>query len=94
MDNDVGKEKKVSHVRTYIYVFLILAAITSFEIYLNSLVIAREIQNGLFLSLSLAKATLVGAFFMHLRTDSKIFTYIFLIPALLFIMFAYLTIAS
>ena len=94
MENDLGQEKKVSHVRTYFYVFLILAAITAFEIYLNSLAIVQEIQNGLFLSLSLAKAALVAAFFMHLRTDSKIFTYIFLLPVLLFIMFAYLTIAS
>ena len=94
MDKDMGEEKTISHVRTYFFVFLILAAITAFEIYLNSLVIVQEIQNGMFLALSLAKAGLVAAFFMHLRTDSKIFTYIFLLPALLFIMFAYFTIAS
>ena len=94
MDKDMGEEKTISHVRTYFFVFLILAAITAFEIYLNSLVIVQEIQNGMFLALSLAKAGLVAAFFMHLRTDSKIFTYIFLLPALLFIMFAYVTIAS
>jgi caa(3)-type oxidase subunit IV len=94
MENDPGKEKTISHRRTYFYVFLILAAITAFEIYLNSLAIVQEIQNGMFLSLSLAKAALVAAFFMHLRTDSKIFTYIFVIPALLFVVFAYLTIVS
>lgn len=91
---DTGTEKKVSHVRTYFYVFVILAAITAFEIFLNTLSIAAAVSNALFLTLSLAKAALVAAFFMHLRSDSKFFTYIFIIPAVLFVMFAYLLIAS
>lgn len=94
MENNIASGKTESHVRTYVYVFLILAAITAFEIYLNSLNIVQEIQNGLFLILSLIKAALIGAFFMHLHTDSKFFTFIFVVPALLFIMFAFFTIAS
>ncbi|GAI83800.1 unnamed protein product, partial [marine sediment metagenome] len=43
---------------------------------------------------SLAKASLVAAFFMHLRSDAKLYTYIFLLPTIMFVLFALLTIAS
>jgi hypothetical protein len=31
---------------------------------------------------------------MHLRSDSKLYTYIFILPAVMFILFALLTVAS
>jgi hypothetical protein len=46
----------------------------------------------LFLALSLAKAALVAAFYMHLRRDNRVYTIIFLLPVLLFVTFALLTI--
>jgi len=45
---------------------------------------------ALFLALSLVKATLVAAFYMHLRDDPAVYTYIFVIPAVLLAAFVFM----
>ncbi len=77
---------------SYVAVFLILAVITAAELGIKSLGLPRAATNGLFLALSLAKAGLVAAFYMHLRRDNRIFTIVFLLPVVLFVTFALLTI--
>lgn len=77
---------------SYFAVFVILALITAVELGLNSLGLPRAVASGLFLSLSLAKAGLVAAFYMHLRRDHRIYTIVFLLPVVLFVTFALLTI--
>ena len=83
-----------SGVRTYVLVFVSLAIITAIEIILTTVSIAQQTLTPAFLALSIAKAALVAAFFMHLRSDSRFYTYIFLLPVVMFVLFALLTIAS
>lgn len=82
--------------RTYLGVFLLLAVITIVEILLASprIGLFGGVQTGVFLALSLSKASLVAAFYMHLRSDSKLYTLIFLIPMALLLLFAYLMLVS
>ena len=73
-------------------VFVILALITAIELGVKGLGLPRAATNGLFLLLSLGKAALVAAFYMHLRRDNRIYTVIFVLPVVLFVVFALLTI--
>lgn len=77
-------------------VFLVLAVITAFEVWLSSsrVGLSRELLTPLFLVLSLSKAGLVAAFYMHLRSDSRFYTYIFLLPVVLLLLFAYLMVVT
>jgi len=73
---------------TYAIVFLILAALTAIEIALSMLGIDPALRTPAFLALSLAKATLVAAFYMHLRHDSRLYAFVFIVPVILFALFA------
>ena len=73
---------------TYAIVFLILAALTAIEIALSLLAVDPGLRTPVFLILSLAKASLVAAFFMHLRQDSRLYTFVFIVPVVLFVLFA------
>lgn len=77
----------------YGWVFLILVLATGFELLLASMGVPRGLRNSAFLVLSLTKAGLVAAFFMHLRRDSRFYTYIFLVPVALLVVFILLTLA-
>lgn len=94
MENQTSSHATRSNLRTYVFVFIILAIITGIEVILSTLSISRQVLTPTFLALSLAKASLVAAFFMHLRTDSRLYTYIFLLPTVMFVLFALLTVAS
>ena len=93
-------ESKTSHKShsnlIYTIIFIILAVITGVEIFLSSptLQISRALRNTFFILFSLGKASLVAAFFMHLRSDSKFYTYIFLGPVVMLIIFAYVMVIS
>ena len=80
--------------RRYIFVFAALAAITLIEIGMTQAPLAASLATGLFLAFSLAKATLVAMFFMHLREDSRIYTAIFLLPVVLVLAFSALMLMS
>ncbi len=67
----------------YSRVFILLAVITAFEILLGTSEIVRSIRTGLFLMLSLIKAGFVAAYYMHLKSDSRPYSYIFIGPAVL-----------
>lgn len=81
------------HHPPYGFVFLILLLATGFELLLNSMGVPRGLGNSAFLVLSLAKAGLVAAFFMHLKRDSRFYTYVFLVPVALLVVFVLLTLA-
>ncbi len=80
---------------TYAVVFLILAVITVVEVLLSTgLGVPQDLRNGLFALFSISKAALVAGFYMHLKTDSRIYMYILLIPVVLLIVFAYVAVRS
>lgn len=76
------EEKVQAHVEehkrpNYFLVFLALAALTLAEVGVTFLNIP---QIPILAALASAKIVLVAMFYMHLKTDSKWFTYIFLVP--------------
>jgi caa(3)-type oxidase subunit IV len=89
-EHSTAGARAASGPRTYAMVFLVLALITAVEVALAQLPVVRSVRNAVFLALSLGKAGLVAGFYMHLRTDSRVYTYIFLSPAVLLLVFAYL----
>lgn len=86
--------KPHNRVRIYALIFLALAAITLVELLLSSpnVVVARNLLNPLFVFFSLGKVALVAAFYMHLRSDNRFYTFIFLLPVVLLIVFALMVI--
>jgi caa(3)-type oxidase subunit IV len=70
-------------IRTYLLVFLGLALITAIELSLVTFGIARGARAPILILLSLSKASLVAAFFMHLRSDSRLYLYVFVTPVVL-----------
>ncbi len=61
----------------YIKVGLILAAITALEVVVYYLDIVQGLLIGALLALSALKFVLVALWFMHLRFDTKLFTFLF-----------------
>jgi caa(3)-type oxidase subunit IV len=90
------QQKTTSSVWGYLAVFVALGVITAIEIFLSlpSTNVSRQILTPIFIVLSLGKATLVAAFYMHLRDDSRFYTIIFILPALLLLIFAVLATVS
>jgi caa(3)-type oxidase subunit IV len=84
--------KPSTGVRTYAIVFIVLAVITILEILLSrpGVGVTRQVLTPTFLLFSLGKAGLVAGFFMHLRSDTRFYTYVFLFPAALLLIFALL----
>jgi caa(3)-type oxidase subunit IV len=84
--------KPATSIRTYAGVYAVLGLITLIEILLADSQggLSRQVLTPAFLMFSLAKASLVAAFFMHLRNDSKFYTAVFLLPAVLLLIFALL----
>ena len=76
----------------YGVVFLLLAVLTGIELGLKNLNLRSDVLAPLFLALSLGKAGLVAAFYMHLRRDNRFYTVIFVLPVLMLVVFALLTI--
>lgn len=79
---------------TYVLVYVLLAVVTAVEVGLSTLGLAAQASTALFLVLSFIKAALVAAFFMHLKDDHRLFRYILVLPAILLIIFVFLTIPS
>lgn len=74
----VGETASGSHKRPhYVAVFLGLAALTLAEVGVTFLPIP---QLPFLLALMATKAALVALFYMHLKTDSRWYAYLFLIP--------------
>jgi cytochrome c oxidase subunit 4 len=67
-------------VRTYVYVALVLTAITALEVGVIYIRFLTPIIVPLLLAMSLAKFILVVMFFMHLRYDARPLTVVFVGP--------------
>ncbi len=84
------------HRRPYVYVFIALAVVTLIEVYLSGFHFATYADRvTLLVTLATFKASLVAAYYMHLRYEPR---WIMLIPfgglALVFILVAALTTAA
>jgi cytochrome c oxidase subunit 4 len=77
----------------YGIIFLGLVVLTLIELGVSVLRVPSPLSTGLYLGTSALKAGLVAAYFMHLREDARLYTTIFVLPVLLLLVFALLTIA-
>jgi caa(3)-type oxidase subunit IV len=83
MQSDALQSEPSFGIRTYLLVFLGLAIVTAVELAMVSFGLARSVRVPILVLLSLGKASLVAAFFMHLRSDSRMYLFIFITPVLL-----------
>lgn len=67
-------------VRTYLIVAAVLSVITAVEISVFYLTIFERVLAPVLIVLSIAKFSLVVMFFMHLRSDHRAFTGLFVGP--------------
>jgi cytochrome c oxidase subunit 4 len=75
-----GASHEHASVRTYVYVALVLTAITALEVGVIYIRFLTPIIVPLLLAMSLAKFVLVVMFFMHLRYDARPLTVVFVGP--------------
>ncbi|HLC05695.1 MAG TPA: cytochrome C oxidase subunit IV family protein [Anaerolineales bacterium] len=91
MQSDARIPSRASvRIQTYLLVFLGLALVTAVELAIASLGLARSVRVPILVLLSLGKASLVAAFFMHLRSDSRLYLVIFITPVILILAVAIL----
>lgn len=84
-------ETKRRPALTYAVIFIILGVLTAIEVALSAPSLGIDlggVTTAVFLLLSAAKASLVAAFFMHLKDDSRLYLFTFLAPVLLLLAFA------
>jgi caa(3)-type oxidase subunit IV len=76
----------------YGLIYLGLVALTAIEVAVATLAIAPGLLGAFLLTLALAKAWLVAAYYMHLHGDSRLYTAVFVLPVLLLAVFSLLSI--
>lgn len=78
MEQTEEKRTVTEHKRpNYLLIFAVLAALTLAEVGVTFLPIP---QVPILLGLAATKIVLVAMFYMHLKTDSRWYTYLFLVP--------------
>lgn len=77
----------------YGIIFLGLLVLTAIELGISALRVLPPFSTGLYLLFSGLKVALVAAYYMHLREDHRLYTAIFVLPVLLLVVFALLTMA-
>ncbi len=93
MADDVAHLRK--HIRTYIYVFLTLGALTLVTVWASYLPISTQGHVVVALLIAAIKAALVALFFMHLISERRLihrilaFTGIFFLGLIFLSLFAY-----
>jgi caa(3)-type oxidase subunit IV len=75
-ENDKKEEKPDIKHSNYIGVFIALAVLTAVEVAVTQ--IPTFPHAPILIPLSLLKAALVALFYMHLRSDRRIFSYLFI----------------
>jgi cytochrome c oxidase subunit 4 len=80
---EAAGHREHASVRTYLYVALVLTAITALEVGVIYIRFLTPIVVPLLLAMSVAKFVLVVMFFMHLRYDARSLTGLFVGPLLI-----------
>jgi cytochrome c oxidase subunit IV len=65
-----------------VLVFAILTITTIIEIGVSFVALPEDLLNPLLMAMSFVKATLVAAYYMHLRYEKWYYTAIFIVPAM------------
>ena len=76
-----------NYLAVFIALAVITAIITAVELSSDYLGIPRPILNAFYVAMAVAKATLVAMYYMHLKQDSRLYTALFVTPAMFAIVF-------
>src|SRR5919202_1574038 len=76
VEGSTAREEHGKHPN-YVAVFLVLGVLTAIEIAASQFLIHSPAKVPMLLLLAAAKAALVALYFMHLRFDSRIFSFFF-----------------
>ena len=79
---DTGHHDKHPSAVEYVVIGLILATITAAEVGLYYIDVSRGLLVGTLAIMSVAKFTIVVLWFMHLKFDNRLFSYLFLLGLL------------
>lgn len=77
--------EKHQHHPNYLLVFASLAVLTAIEVAVTYVPVLEPVLTPILLVLSFFKAMLVVLYFMHLRFDSRWYSFIFFVPFVLVI---------
>ena len=78
----------VHHRPNYMLVFVFLGLLTAVEVGVTFSGLVKSVQVPLLIALAIAKATLVGMYYMHLRFEGRLLRFIAVGPLLLAIILA------
>lgn len=87
MESQAVETAHTSGRRIYTQVFVALVVLTAIEVGLTFLGLPRGVVTAVFLVLSLGKAGLVAGYYMHLRDDPPLYSWIFILPVLMLVVF-------
>lgn len=76
------------HRPNYMLIFVFLGLLTAVEVGVAFIGLPKSIQVPLLIALAIAKATLVGMYYMHLRFEGRLLRFIAVGPLLLAIILA------
>lgn len=80
--DEVKPHKHPNYLVVFLALAMITAVITVTELYIDYIPIPKEIIRAGFVVMSLTKATLVAMYYMHLKSDSFIYSVMFLMPVM------------
>jgi cytochrome c oxidase subunit 4 len=76
-----------NYLAVFVALAVITAIITAVELSSGYLGLPRPILNAFYVAMAVAKATLVAMYYMHLKHDSRLYTALFVTPAMFAIVF-------
>ena len=76
-----------NYLAVFIALAVITAMITAVELSSGYLGLPRPILNAFYVAMAVAKATLVAMYYMHLKQDSRLYTALFVTPAMFAVVF-------
>ena len=86
-----GHDDVATHVRTYIMVFIALACLTAVTVGVSYIHFGSHWMNiAVALVIASIKASLVGAYFMHLISEKKVIFWVLALTALFFLFVIFL----
>lgn len=83
MEHNTPHEAHGGNKPTYNLIFGVLAVLTVIEVGFAELGVAEGLHVAVLMGLATLKAGLVVAYYMHLKYDPPIFTWVFVVPVLM-----------
>lgn len=76
-----------NYLAVFVALAVITAIITAVELSSGYLGLPRPVLNAFYVAMAVAKATLVAMYYMHLKQDSRLYTALFVTPAMFAVVF-------